>query len=270
MPQRFCIVESLLLFLLKKDSRYKFLKEQWHSTCLHMWPNRMFQQQVEQSKAFHWFCCSSGKHFFYDSPANCIHPPGEREGIIPAWDSLALFGNNTAVFKATQMLDDKRQNETSGSVQCWCNWWGGLLVMRWKGSRSLLPFVSVGNAVLHSGFDPAAVINNMMQKHPQIFLIYISIKKNQIFSVCCWSMWCYLFIVFTDISRSRRWLHVVRKNTVCGEMSVLWLKLYSPNTFPVWTRQRLSHPVVHSCPWDQAFVRWNRWTRGWDTAAGHF
>lgn len=147
-----------------------------------MWPNRMVQQQVEQSKAFHWFCCSSGMHFLYDSPAICIHPPGEREVIIwltrnilvlvslgSACDTLAFFGNNTAVFKSTQMLDDRSQDKTLVSVQCWCNWWDGLIVMRWKGSRSLLPFVSVGNAVLHPGFEPAPI--NMMQKHPQTFLL---------------------------------------------------------------------------------------------------
>jgi len=45
--------------------------------------------------------------FLYDSPAVCIHPPGERGVIIPACDSLAFFGNATAVFKSTEVLDDK-------------------------------------------------------------------------------------------------------------------------------------------------------------------
>lgn len=127
------------------------------------------------------------------------------------------------------------------SVPCWCNWWDGLMVMRWKGSRSLLPFVSVGNAVLHPGFDPAPI--NMMQNHPQTFLLYcISIKKDQILSVCCWSMWWYLCIVFTDISKSRRWSHLVRKHSMSGEMYVLWLMLHRPNIFLVWTSQRLLEP----------------------------
>jgi len=55
------------------------------------------------------------------------------------------------------------------------------MVTRWKSSRSLLPFVSVGNAVFHPGFSPAPI--SMTQKHPQTFLLYISIKKEQILSV---------------------------------------------------------------------------------------
>lgn len=164
----------------------------------------------------------------------------EREKVLPV-TAKPFFGNNTAVFKSTQMLGDRSQDQTLASVQCWYNWWDGLMVLRWKGSRSLLPFVSVGNAVLHPGFDPAPIYN---AKPPTNFCIitYTSIKKDQILSVSCWSMRCYLCIVFTNISKSSRWSHLVRKNSASAEMYVLWLILHSPNIFPVWTSRRLLEP----------------------------
>lgn len=63
-----------------------------------------FNSELNKVKHFTHFAVL-GCNFLYDSPAICIHPPGEREVIIAACDSPGFFGNDTAVFKFTQMLD---------------------------------------------------------------------------------------------------------------------------------------------------------------------
>lgn len=53
-----------------------------------VWSNK----QAEQGEALSWLCWSTGMQLFYDSPASCIPPPGERLfQVIPACGSLAFL-----------------------------------------------------------------------------------------------------------------------------------------------------------------------------------